>query len=93
MQKWEYSAHLVDLWNYELNKGEWKRTLDGTPRVEALRDAPWEKKAGLDCSQDLGKMGWEMVSATPITAQSLLGGGMGTQSILFTFKRPIQEVD
>jgi hypothetical protein len=98
MQNWEYAMRYVSLETYEKDKkGEWKRINPGSlhglfVNTSAIWDAPWLEKTEFEYIQEMGRQGWEMVSATPITGGILYGGGYTTQ-ILFVLKRPLPELD
>lgn len=50
--------------------------------------------SGLDWLNDVGKEGWEMVSAVPLIAPNREGVAYGTVGALLIFKRPLaEEVD
>jgi hypothetical protein len=48
-------------------------------------------KSDFDILQEWAAAGWELVSVTPIQANSAQGGGAGTFMLLYSFKKPIEE--
>ena len=84
MQKWEYTMIVGDLQVYKKERGKWvpeEKRWDYD--LSHLWDAPWKDKTTFTSILELGREGWELVSAIPNNADGF------TSKILFTFKRPI----
>ncbi len=86
MTKWEYTACV----------GHIRQVSPGERSYSVLAQFIWthKDKSGKtvwDTVQDFGKEGWELVSVTPIV-ESGSAGFAHTEDLLYTFKRPIEEL-
>lgn len=96
MQGWEYQMHIARTARFTTNK-KGQEVLDNSELASArtIWDAPWRDKTSFQIIQEMGREGWEMVSALPVVGaeqlNSSLYGATYTNEILFVFKRPLEE--
>ena len=76
-------------WEYEFYYASTVRGILATAKnLSNIKNKDSEGKYPHQAINDYGKLGWELVSVTPV---SPLPKNPITSEILFTFKRPLQE--
>lgn len=81
-QKWEYTATYAQIAGLGFG-GSTDPSAVWTHKDKETGKSEWDKIVGM------GKKGWELISVTPIAADSLHNNH--TKYLLYTFKRPLEE--